>query len=154
MGRPRTARDAGETLIEIVISIMMIGIMVSAVVLAVGEGAQLTGVHQQIVTTEIGLKVAAEAVKDAPFVSGKDGAALASDYQGIAQASAPAGHSVAVKPVACAPKTTTATYSAASAATCTAATSTEGLQLVTLTVSTNGGTTATAESTVVVKRKS
>lgn len=153
MGRPRAGQDAGETLIEIVISLMMVGIMVSAVVLAVGEGAQLTGLHQQLVTTDVALKRGAEAVKNHSYISGKPGIALATDYQSVAAAAVPAGYTVTVSPpVRCAPKTTGPTYDARTATACTGAAA-EGLQLIELTITSNATGTRTQQGTVVMKRK-
>jgi len=140
--------DSGETLLEIVISILMIGLAVSALVTAIGAGATLTIGHRQLTTADVALKGAAESVKAAGFATGRTSTQAEADYQSALPAP-PNGFTADVEQVSCVPSRTAATYAAFAAVACTGV-ATEQLHLVRVRVT----SADTNEVTTLMKRKS
>lgn len=83
--------DEGETLIEAIISMLMIGIAVAAVLGAVTAGSVLSGGHRSLTNADVDVKAAAERLKGAVYVPG----ANAGTYQ------SEVGSGVTVEAVTC-----------------------------------------------------
>lgn len=67
MGWTRERPDAGESLIEILISILLLGVSVAAVLAALANGSNMSAVHRSDTTADVVLRSYAEAVKAAPY---------------------------------------------------------------------------------------
>lgn len=80
MQNARPEDDAGESLLEIVISVMMVAVAVAMIISAVASGTNLTLGHKRLVNTDTLLKQAAEAVKATAYVAGP---AAASSYAAV-----------------------------------------------------------------------
>jgi Tfp pilus assembly protein PilV len=137
-------RDAGETLIEVVISMLLLTMAVGAVLSAVGAGALFSGDHRALVASDVAAKRVAERVKGLTYVP----SAGASAYD-AAESTVPAGYLAVVGPVTCWPGGTGTAATTEAFVACTSADL--GLQLVTVTVSTSDGTLS--ETTQVMKRR-
>lgn len=138
----RQARDVGETLIEIVISIVLLSIAVTMIILAVASSASFAVSHRTLTQTDVALKRAAEAIKAQAYV------ASATPTYSLAALTFPTYVTVTVTRVACL-SGTGGSLDAATAAASQCTTSGTDLQLVTITAAGAG----TDESTTVVKRR-
>lgn len=87
----RTRRDRGETLVEIVITVVIIGVAVTALVSALATSAAAGGAHRTNVSTDTVMRNYAEATK-AAAQSCTPGATYAVAYV------PPTGYTVAVTP--------------------------------------------------------
>lgn len=134
----RSHDDAGETLIEIVISVLLISIAVTALVSATTSAANLSLGHRRVTDTDVALKKAAEAVKAATYKAGP-----APTYT-VPAPSVP-GISVKVTSISCL-SGTTGSVATGTAKPCTS--DTTELQLVVLTAT----GTDTSETTTILKR--
>jgi Tfp pilus assembly protein PilV len=132
--------DRGETLVEIVISVLLIGIAVTALVAASTSSVNLSLGHRRLTDTDVALKKAAEGLKAATYKP----AATKTSYSVAADPGIPVN--VAVTSVLCLPGTTGATVSTSTAKACTS--DTTELQLVVLTATGSG----TSETTTILKR--
>lgn len=137
MRRQRDRGDAGETLIEMVLSVLFVSLAVVMIVAAVGTGVSMTTSHKSLTDTDVALKRAAEHVKGLAF-------ATTATYS-VSSLAFPAGVSVAVTSVKCLPASA-GSQNLTAATTCTA---TDTLQVVALSATASG----TSEQTVVMKRK-
>lgn len=131
--------DAGETLIESVISVCMLAIGVVAVLGVIISGTYLTGEHRAATVSDVAVKVVAEAVKSAPYVDG------ATTY---AVPAVPSGHVATVTGVSCLIGTPAPVVLSGQWGSC--APTDSGLQRVTVRVSSG----VSAETTTIVKRRS
>jgi hypothetical protein len=137
--RAARATDGGETLIESVISTMLLGVAVLAIIGAVFTGVILSGGHRSVTTADVAVKTIAEGIQAATYVSG------ATTYS---PNTAPSGYTATVLSVKCVPPLLT-TVSVADLTSCTPTDS--GLQFVAVQVSAvNGGA---FETVGVMKRK-
>ena len=68
--KARRPRDAGETLIEILISITIMGLGVVALLSAMGTAATTSGLHARQAGEVQGIQSFVQAVQDAPYVTG------------------------------------------------------------------------------------
>lgn len=139
----RAARsEEGETLIEVVISVMLLGIAVTMIILSVSTSADLSIGHRTLTQTDVALKRAAEAVKAQTYV------ASATPTYSLAGLTWPSGITVTVTKVVCLSGTSGSRDAAAATAGLCTATGTD-LQLVTI----QAKGSDTDETTTVVKRK-
>lgn len=136
--------DTGETLIEVVISLLMFGLAGAGILGAVSSSSLLSSDHRKLAVSDIALKVVSEAVKEAAYVpAAGDGAYSA------AGGAAPAGYTAVVGPVRCWPGGAALSYSVDGFQPC--ASGDEGLQLVTVKVQSADG--RAVETTQVMKRR-
>jgi type II secretory pathway pseudopilin PulG len=146
----RRPQDGGETLIESLISIIIIGIAVAAILGAVASGSELTGAQRDSTTSDVALKAATEYVKQLPYSPSATYVIPTTDPPGVI----PAGFSASVTEVRCyQPGTAQTTYSVDSATdfpVCTGLND-NGLQLVTITAAKSNG--SAIETTQIMKRK-
>jgi hypothetical protein len=70
LGPVRSGSEAGETLLEVVISVFMISIAVVMIIAAVGAGVDLSLGHKRVANTDVALKRLAEAVKAQAYAPG------------------------------------------------------------------------------------
>jgi hypothetical protein len=156
---PASRRDSrGETLIESLISIMIIGIAVAAILGAVASGSILTGGHRDLTGSDVGLKAVAESIKSTQLAYidnavSDTGSPVAKRYT-IPVSEIPAGFTAHITSVLCWQPGASTTYNVTDPAafpTCSSSTD-NGLQLVTLTLAltTNGGS---LQTTQIMKRK-
>jgi hypothetical protein len=134
----RRPGDAGETLVESVISVCILGIGVVAVLGVIISGTYLTGEHRAATVSDVAVKVVAESVKSAPYVTG------ATTYSVPV---VPVGHVATVMEVRCLIGTPAAVVASGQWGSCLPTDS--GLQRVTVRV-TSG---VSAETTTIVKRR-
>jgi type II secretory pathway pseudopilin PulG len=157
MTAPMRYDARGETLIESLISIMIIGIAVAAILGAVASGSTLTGGHRDLTGSDVGLKAVAESVKSASLTyidnAVPDTGTPATKRYTIPVSAIPTGYTAHITAVQCWQSSTT-TYDVTDPAAFPAcSTSTDnGLQLVTLTLAltSNGGS---LQTTQILKRK-
>lgn len=140
-----SAREAGETLVESMISVMFVGLVVTTLVLAIGSATSLSGSHRDLTRADLGLKSSIEAVNAANYASGT---LSASTYS--AQLPSVSPYVAAVQSVSCIQSQASTSYIAAAAPRCTDLNDV-GLQLVTVQVKTTSG--EVAETTTIMKRK-
>lgn len=136
-----THDDAGETLIEMVLSILFVSLSVVMILAAIGTGTTLTSSHKTLTDTDVALKRAAELVKAQSYVV----KATAASYP-LTSLTGLNGVTVTVSSVKCLP-TSSGSQDVSAATVCT--TTDTGLQVVSLSATASG----TSEQTVVLKRK-
>lgn len=145
--------DAGETLVESIISVMFVGLVVTALILAIGTATSLSGSHRDLTSADLGLKTASEAIKTATYSIG----ASKSAYNGVLPilASPYVASVTSIQCVQSQPVSTT--YAVGPQPACTPnipspQTNDVGLQLVNIEVRTTSG--HVVEKTTVMKRNS
>lgn len=60
--------ESGETLVEVLLAVMIIGVGVTGLLGGLGTGVAMSGVQQQHAVTETAVRHVAETVRAAPFV--------------------------------------------------------------------------------------
>lgn len=135
---PRRSCDSGESLIETLVALVILGLAVVALLSGLGTAIAASALQSQYATAGVSVKAYAEAVKGAAYVPG----AATASYQDPPGFTAPAGYTAAVQSVQCGPPL-------ALVSACTAATD-EGLQKILLAVSSQDG--RATEKVVIVKR--
>ncbi len=141
------ADDAGESLIEVIIAIVMMGLLFVGVLGALMSSSQLTAGHRDDTRTDIALRAAVEAVKQTEYKAGSGPAQL--HYASVAAAAAGSTPSVQV---ACWPGGLATVDSTTAFASC-AAGADKKLQLVTITATTSSASSGThSETTQFLKR--
>lgn len=145
--------DRGETLIETLIALMFVGLAVSALLGVVITGSTLSSNHRDLTSADVAVKRAAESVKDLAYVPGACGSTptplcASSGYGNVGM---PGGYSLSVTAVQCPPVTAgPSSYDASALPACTTVND-DGLQLVTLVVT--SPSSEVQERTQIMKRK-
>lgn len=143
----RRSCDSGETLLEVVLSVLFVGLVVTTLVGGLGTAVTLGGSHRELTTADVELKSAVETLKGRTYVAtGSTSARTA--YQASFVAGAPTGFARTVTSVQCIPATAGSSFNVNGAGSCTPDT---GLQLITVTLSNTGG--SVFETTTFIKRR-
>ena len=146
----RSSDDSGETLLEVIISLLVIGLAVAAVLGGVAAGSTLSAAHRTLTTADVTVKSRVEAVERLPY----DPSATAgnSTYDATA-ASVPSGFTGDITAIRCVPAPAAASLDLADPAAapeCTGGND-QGLQILTLTVQAASGTAT--ETVTFAKRR-
>jgi type II secretory pathway pseudopilin PulG len=98
-------RDAGETLVEIVLTVVIIGVAVTALITGLASTATASNTNRSLVTADAIMRNLAEAVKDAASHC------QAGDVLAVEPVATPAGFSTSIDPAspACPPAVTPST---------------------------------------------
>lgn len=144
---PPGGRERGETLLELLVSVSIMGTAFVAIIAGIGTTLLSTDVHRQASTAEVVLRSYAERIQDPTDVPYVD-CATTSSYASPTGFSLPgAGWSASITSVRAWQGDSPPTYSS----TCPA--SDKGLQQLTLRVQSPGGNHQVTETLVIVKRK-
>jgi hypothetical protein len=92
----RTARESGESLIELLVTVTILGVSVIAVAGAIVIGILMSDIHRKQATAGTTVRDYAEAVQDAVVAGGYVGCATPTAYASPAGFSAPTGYSATV----------------------------------------------------------
>lgn len=140
----KRSTDAGETLLEVVLAVLFIGLVVVTLVGGLGTAASLSESHRDVTSAEVELKAGAEALKAATYVP----AATTATYA-LAVSSAPtsSGFKREVTAVKCI-ATTTSTFDLSSAGSCSSSS-----VLQSITVAVTSAADGVSESITIIKRK-
>jgi len=93
-----TGGDRGETLIEILLTVVIMGITVTAILGGVGVGVLMSDVHRKQATAGVAVRDLAEAVQDSVAGTGYVPCATAAAYASPPGYAAPAGYTASVVP--------------------------------------------------------